>query len=332
MAEFLHIIAFTLYVYVVKGSPPVCMKESCYGSMEQLTTLTPELPVIYYVRPDNFTSCHPRECLTKLREGLNLECKNSTVSLLENEKPWSVPINVHLKPSCKERQVLRRQSLADLDWNSIDMISATKVVLHYGHGPCSLLELCNSNCSVESFNVDNKPCIREMTNPLPLWLSAPVSLLTTKLTLTNVFIGDIGSLSAPPVLLHISSRLGKFYPVKANNVTITSVFGGSVQIDAVAGHLKISNVGHLIENILPSEKEDFLYENVTDIVNIYSYTGMRQTLAQASHSSESTDCVEETCQVNTLYAVSLPIFLTFLLVCTCLWKGCTPDKRQEQEQ
>lgn len=332
MAKVWHVFPFALYFCVIHGSPPICIKESCYGSLQELTTLAPESHTVYYVRPDSFTGCHPRECLTKLRDGLKLVCKNSTVSLLTKEIPWSVPTNVHLKPSCKEMQVLRRQSLADLDWNSIDVISATKVVLQFGHGPCSLLKLCNSNCSVESFNVDNEPCTREMKTNLPLWFSAPVSLLTAKPTVTNVFIEDIGSLSAPAVLLHISSRLGKIYPVTANNVSITGVFGGSVQIDSVSGHLRISNVGHLIENVLPSEKEDFIYENVTEIVNVYSYSSMRETLAQGAHSSKSTDCLEETCKVNTLYAVSVPIFLTFLLVCTCLWKGCTLDKKQEQEK
>jgi hypothetical protein len=332
MAKVLGIVAFTLGVYVIHGSPPICIKDNCYGSMQELSTLEPSVtPILYYIRPDNFTGCNPRECLSKLRKGIKLECRNSTVSLLKIEKPWSVPTNVHLKPSCRDRQVLRRVSLADLDWNSINLISATKVVLQSGHAPCSLLDLCNSNCSIESFDVDNQPCTREMKTILPQWFSAPVSLLTTKPTVTNVFIGDIGSFTTPAVLLHISSRLGRPYPVTANNVSVSDVFGGSVQIDSVTGHLRISNVSHLIENVLPSEKEDFTYDNVTEIVNVYSYTSMRQILIQTTQSSKSTDCVEETCKVNTLYAVTVPIFLTFLLVCTCLWKGCTLDKNQEQE-
>lgn len=331
MAKPYEIIAFVFCMHVARSSPPICIKEDCYGSIQNLVTLSPKSPISYYVKPDNFTSCHPRECLVKLKKGLKLKCGNTTVSLLRNEEiPWRVPINIHLKPSCKERQVLRRQSLADLDWNSIDVTSATRAAAQSGYAPCSLLKLCNSNCSVESFDVDNKQCIHHIKSILPLWFSAPVNLLTTKPMVTNVSIRDIGSNTSATVLIHAGSRLGNIYPVFATNVNISEVYGGSVQIDSVSGSLRISNVGHLIENVLPSDKEDFIYENVTEIVNVYSYSSIGQILSQAFHASKPTECIEEHCKFNTLYAVSVPMFLTLLLVCTCLWKGCTIEKKQEE--
>ena len=332
MNEKICYLSLLLCLYVIRAHGLACAKNICYGSMQEIAQLSTNAPTHFYVRPDNHTSCLPGDCLAKLIAGQRLDCINNTLSRLTADKPWHLVTNLHLKPSCKERQTLLRQSLPYVDFALIDVQMATNAAALTGHSPCSILKLDNVNVSVEYFLLDNKPCTQAVKGDFPLWFHAAVSLLTTKPNMDNIHINNLVGTSSS-VMIHLGSQRSRGHPVELNNLDISYITNGSIQMDSVRGRAVLRNLERVIQNFPPDPSNHFVYENVSSILNIYSFYGFDQILDTGKRTGIypcSKDSGER-CSINTLYAVSLPIFLALLLVGTCLWMCCRQDSRHKQQ-
>lgn len=320
---------FFLFALCDYASPMVCRSRVCYGYMQDLTRKF-RSHVDFFVRPENYSSCLPEDCLTKLISGQKLECNGETSSILYEDEPWYVPPNVHLKPACKETQTLVRQSKPEVDFEMTDIVTATKIVASDKHSPCTILKMGNVNVSIDSFILDNNLCTCAIKGSLPLWFQSAVSLLTSWPVIENVKLSNLMGKSSP-ALIHIGSQNKWGHPVLMKNVNVFDITNGSIQIEAVRGDVVFRNVEEVIQNCLPQYSNNFLFTNVSSIVNVASYYGFSQILG-SSDPTDKMPCEDDKdsyCKNNTAYVVIVPSFLAFFLVMTCLCLCCKLDRRND---
>ena len=295
-----------------------CSESACYGTMNEVAGISPVRDTVVFARPDGYSPDAGSDMarLRQLLKGGKLSCGNDTFSSLETHAPWTLWAGIHLKPSCQERQTLKRVSSSSLDWESTQAKDLASFAAAAGHAPCAILSLGNHMLSVESFALDNEACMDGAISSLPSWVSAAVSLLMSKWSISGVAVHDLSGSSE--ILLHLGSRLPKGYGILSEDVNITGVRGGGIHLGALRGELRVSDSDLVVQS--SSMSSSFSYVKVKKIVEAFRYFGAEQLLAwEESSLAEGKKCAG----TSTLLEIFLPVLLAFFLVGVCFWKCCS---------
>ena len=316
-----------LFLFLQKCSHAlVCSSVGCYGTMQEIVTPQVASNLNYFVKPDNFTdTCLQSNCVEALIVGKRFNCGINTQSFLDVDMPWEIPVGVHLRPSCSERQSLVRTSTSRMSQHVADLAAVAKGIAQSGYSPCSVVKMSHTNCSIESFTPDNKVCADnlEFTRPSPSMFLASISTLTSRPVLSNLKIADIDAKSGYTIL-HLGSQLTDNQEVFCENVTLSDMHNETIQLDFITGSINIISVAEIIENLIPGHDSQFTYANISHISKPILQSSLSQIIAlkETSKALCREIHVSEICHTNTLYTVSIPLFFGMLLLCTCLWKCC----------
>lgn len=242
-----------------------CVKEVCYGTMQELQ----ERPIqqdsiVYFVQPSHYNApCPLNDCISLLRAGSKLDCKGNVSS--HTEDTWTIPRGVKLYPSCTMEQTLIREGSPSED--VLDTISLARVVIDDRKSPCSVLKIEDSQVEVSNFVLNNSECVSHMSDSMrETYLSSVVNVYPKKRNLSDISLTSLYTLGGK-ISIHMGS-LSELFPILTlSNVDIYNIEGGQLSTEMICGDIKVQNVSGWILQDIPSylcSKSDKQNDNITD--------------------------------------------------------------------
>lgn len=169
---------FLMFLFVMKMESAhqlICHNSMCFGSMDQLSSLSDNV-VIYYVRPDGLQTGDDRRDLVTLANGEKLTCGNTTESLLQDIYPWKLEENISLLPSCREKQTLKRISEPS-ESRDTPAWTLAQIIYEEEYAPCSIVSVtCKGPTTFSHFHLDNAPCLMLLGKELPSFLTTSINI------------------------------------------------------------------------------------------------------------------------------------------------------------
>lgn len=233
-----------------------------YGTIDEINQVPFRMRgKTFFLRPDKFIpECNKYECLSWLQRNIKFNCSDTLNSTTQDS--ILAPSGMSIRPSCTERQVIRRVSPPADDIG--DILSTALITIDSGHMPCSIVAVTGNDTGLAKFDLDNSECTSHFPKDTPLYLSAAVVImLQASSELHNISIHDLQSVNSQLSFFLYAGAISLF-PGKLKNLSLTSLHGHHVMLDNVYGDIRIDESVRAMSfcincsNIPNSEKIDIL--------------------------------------------------------------------------
>ncbi len=293
-----------------------CNEDSCYGTLDELQQHHVfEQVTTFYVQPSHFMAPCSKDCLTLLNAGSTLDCKGNITSELIQSRPWLIPGNVILKPSCKTSQLLQRTSNPSEDVSSLNSLSLARVVILEKQTPCAVLKIQDSKVRLENFVVDNSMCLYNIPQQYHhSYVSSKINVYPNSRYISELAITNLQS-SLNSIFIHMSSLSKKFPVLIASNTTMENI-EGTVVTEMTCGNFTIRNVSERIVQDIPTYSCDNEEHQNKSITNLMGPLQIALFSDITKHSHAKSSCAQYQIVIVTL---SLAVILLLMLSCLCYW-------------
>lgn len=215
----------------------VCKKGTCYGKLEDIDINTNVHT--FYVMPTEFNNDNTNP-IHVLNAGGRFDCGENITTIHNDHKPWVIPANINIKPSCLQRQIILRKSRPSEDVNDIDRKSMAYITIDEGHTPCNILSITDSNVTIDNFEIDNSYCIEYYNiSYIPKYMKASINIYPTKRILKDIHMTNLKGSGG--TLIHIMGISNTFPYTESENIQFQNITDGNIMLDMICGDINVVN-------------------------------------------------------------------------------------------
>ena len=259
----IHILFIILSSFVSLNTAflSICDKDVCFGTMDQLASITDRTRV-YYVKPDGLVGADNDKITMKmLNRGKKVVCNDTTDSLMGGTYPWIIESNISLLPSCKEKQTLRRVSEPS-ERDDLQALTYAEIIAEEMFAPCTiLLVTCYGRVELSDFNIDNTFCLSLLEKKqLPSFVSSALNVAIQPKCMEAKFSNLSGNY---PYVIHVRQTLD--IDLRNASISFNYIENGHVLLDMIENDMiEVQNVSRVSYNS-PHNASNWICNDITDI-------------------------------------------------------------------